>query len=160
MVFAYQFGYTLERRSVILTEPTSALQLKLSGLRVLIVDDMPAMRTILRDMLEQLGARAIIEAEDADTAWEMLQQNTRADDAEPFGLVISDWNMPGMTGMDLLRSLRSYTPTRAVPFLMITGEGDLDHLSEAWSMGVADYVVKPFDLAQLKEKLLNLELTN
>lgn len=141
-----------------MSETTNTLTLKLSGLRVLIVDDMPAMRTILRDMLEQLGARSIVEAEDADTAWEMVQQTTRTDTEEAYGLVISDWNMPGMTGIDLLRSLRSYTPTRALPFLMITGEGDLDHLSEAWNMGVADYVVKPFDLAQLKEKLLALEL--
>jgi two-component system chemotaxis response regulator CheY len=124
-----------------------------SSIRVLIVDDMPAMRTILRDMIEQLGFTDLSEAEDGDLAWQQVQDR---DAQSQFGLIISDWNMPGMSGMDLLRAVRSYAPTRELPFLMITGEGDQDHLAEAFSPGITDYVVKPFDVEQLRMKLEGL----
>src|SRR5262249_27245551 len=70
---------------------------------------------------------------------------------QPFGLVISDWNMPGMTGVDLLRTMRSFGNTRELPFLMITGEDE--HLAEAMNAGATDFVVKPFNVEQLSEKI-------
>ncbi len=122
------------------------------SIRVLIVDDMPAMRAILRDMLEQIGFRDIVDAEDGDSAWQLVKQETAAG-SNSFGLVISDWNMPGMSGVDLLRSMRSFGTTRELPFLMITGEGDHDHLAEAMNAGATDFVVKPFNVEQLAEKI-------
>jgi len=69
---------------------------------------------------------------------------------------VSDWNMPNMTGVDLLRALRSSNLTREVPFLMITGEGDRDHFIEAFNAGVSDFIVKPFDATHLSEKISDL----
>ncbi|MBY0470023.1 response regulator [bacterium] len=121
-------------------------------LKILVVDDMPAMRSILRGMLEELGFKEIHEAEDGDLAWEMLQA-AATEPSGGFALVISDWNMPGMTGVDLLRALRSAKETRDIPFLMVTARGDQGHIAEATQAGVTDYVVKPFNAAQLGEKI-------
>jgi two-component system chemotaxis response regulator CheY len=123
--------------------------------RVLLVDDMPAMRTLVRGMLEQIGFRDIVEAEDGDIAWQLIQREA-VQGKVSFGLVVSDWNMPNMTGVDLLRALRSSNLTREVPFLMITGEGDRDHFIEAFNAGVSDFIVKPFDATHLSEKISDL----
>ena len=125
------------------------------ALRILIVDDMPAMRVILKDMLQQLGFKRIAEAEDGELAWQLIQQ-AASHPQKAFGLVISDWNMPGLSGVELLRSVRSTTATRELPFFMVTGVGDQTHLAEAVNAGVTDYVVKPFNLQQLGEKIGNL----
>lgn len=123
-----------------------------AAIRTMIVDDMPAMRTILRDMLEQLGFKEILEAEDGDAAWQQIKADAAASD-RAFGLVISDWNMPGMSGVELLRLMRSFDATSELPFLMITGEGDRDHISEAVNAGATDFVIKPFNVEQLSEKI-------
>ena len=123
-----------------------------SQLRFLIVDDMPAMRSIVRNMLEELGFARIEDAEDGETAWQLIRQSV-ADPEQAFGFVISDWNMPGMSGVDLLRAVRAFPHTRELPFLMVTAEGDQSHVNEALRAGVTDYVVKPFNSTQLREKI-------
>jgi two-component system, chemotaxis family, chemotaxis protein CheY len=121
-------------------------------LRILIVDDMPAVRSILKNMLLELGFQRIEEAESGDSAWELVRDAARnATDA--YGLLIADWNMPGMSGVELLRAIRSFAPSRDLPFIIVTAQGGSDHLTEAVRAGVTDYLVKPFNGEQLGQKL-------
>lgn len=125
------------------------------NLRILVVDDMPAMRSIVRNMLLEIGFTRIVEAEDADQAWERIRFAIApgGDPEGAFGLVVSDWNMPGMSGAELLRAVRGLSQTRDLAFLMVTAERSPDHLSEATHAGVTDYVIKPFNLGHLREKI-------
>ena len=120
--------------------------------KILVVDDMPAMRSILCRMLQELGFSQITAVEDGETAWEMLQ-NGIENPEEFFELIIADWNMPGMSGIELLRAIRSSTHTRLLPFLMVTSKGEQPNVFEATQLGVTDYIVKPFNGAQLGEKI-------
>jgi two-component system chemotaxis response regulator CheY len=122
------------------------------NVRILLVDDMPAVRNLVRAMLEEAGFTKIEEAEDGETAWLMVQRSTSAARG-PFGLIIADWNMPGMSGADLLRAVRSSNATRDMAFFIITAQGDDSHVREAIQAGVTDYVVKPFTGEQLLEKI-------
>lgn len=126
-----------------------------TNIKVLIVDDMPAMRTIVRDMLEQIGFKDLTEAEDGDSAWRQVQDAAESGSGG-FGLIVSDWVMPSMTGVELLRMVRNYSESQDIPFLMITGERDPEQFSEAESAGATDYIVKPFNASQLKGKLQEL----
>jgi len=147
------------------------------NLKIIVVDDMPAMRSILKGMLEEVGFTRIVCAEDADVAWQMIRsaalakvsppsegtpqigahQITQAVQRDgPFQLVISDWSMPGMTGMDLLRNVRSFMKTRALPFLMVTVHSGSEHMDDAANSGVSNYIVKPFNGEQLAEKIRGL----
>ncbi len=117
------------------------------GLKVLIVDDFPTMRRIVRNLLKQLGFEHIDEAEDGAQALIRLRGGN-------FGLVISDWNMPNMEGIELLRNVRKEPePLRDIPFLMVTAEAEKEKVIEAIKAGVDNYVVKPFTAEILKEKL-------
>lgn len=122
------------------------------SLRILIVDDMPAVRLILRNMLEEAGHGNVIEAEDGDVAWELIRSTIEGSEP-PIDLVIADWNMPRMSGVDLLRAVRSSPHTRDVHFLIVTAQGDPAHVSEALDAGATDYVVKPFDSPTLGRKI-------
>ena len=126
-----------------------------SRVRILVVDDMPAVRLILRNMLEQAGLTNVAEAEDGETAWQIVRDSVGLEGQE-IALVISDWNMPGMSGMELLRAVRSGARTRELPFLMLTAQGDRAHLDEALHGGVAEYVVKPLGPGVLAEKVTKL----
>jgi two-component system chemotaxis response regulator CheY len=126
-----------------------------ASLRILVVDDMPAMRRILKAMLEGIGFRQIIEAEDGEAAWQLIH-DAATHGTEPFSLVVADWNMPGMSGVDLLRSIRSFSPTRELPFFMVTAEGDQIHIADAVRAGATDYIVKPFNAADLGAKISSL----
>lgn len=121
------------------------------AIRVLVVDDMPAMRMILRNMLTAMGFTRIEEAEDGDVAWQMLR--TAAGIESAFGLVVADWNMTAMSGVELLRAVRGYPGTRSLPFLLVTAEGDREHLDEAFRAETTDYIVKPFTAEQLRAKI-------
>ena len=127
----------------------------MTSIKVLVVDDMPAMRSILRGMLEEIGFSQITEAEDGETAWQLIRDAASAarSPADAFGLVIADWNMPKMSGVDLLRAIRALSFTRDLPFFMVTAEGDQSHLSGAVRAGVTDYVVKPFNARDLGQKI-------
>ena len=115
-------------------------------MKILVVDDMSTMRSIIRATLEQLGFVKIEEAEDGQAALKKLR-------AGSFAFVISDWNMPGMTGIDLLRIIRSDDKLKAIPVLMVTAEAKKENLVEAIQAGVTNFIVKPFTAEVLQEKM-------
>jgi len=117
-----------------------------TGIKVLVVDDMSTMRRILKNVLRQIGFSDIIEAENGQDALKKLK-------AGDFGLVVSDWNMPVMQGIDLLRAIRADSELKTLPFLMVTGESQKENLIEAVQVGVNSYVVKPFTAEVLQGKL-------
>lgn len=116
-------------------------------MRVLIVDDFVTMRRIVRTIFESIGFHKIEEAEDGKRALEKLQANN-------FGLVVSDWNMPNMMGIDLLRAVRADPKLANLPFLMVTAESQKENVMEAVKAGVSNYVIKPFNAVIMEEKLL------
>ncbi len=122
----------------------------LEQIRILVVDDMPTVRTILRGMLAEHGFRSVDEAEDAESAMEMIRKNvnSKATDS-PYDLVIADLNMPGMSGVDLLRMIRAEPSLTKLRFVMVTAKSGQAVLTEAWGAGVDDYVVKPFSAEDL-----------
>ncbi len=116
------------------------------NLKILVVDDFSTMRRIIKNLLNELGFNDITEADDGKTAWPMLQ-------AGNFDFVVTDWNMPGMAGIDLLRAIRGDARLKVLPVLMVTAEAQRDQIIEAAKAGVSGYIVKPFTGATLKEKL-------
>lgn len=120
-------------------------------MKVLIVDDMSTMRKIIKNMLTQIGYTNITEADDGATAWPMI---TGAIDAKvPFEFIVSDWNMPQMSGLDLLKKVRETPGLEKLPFLMITAEAEQGNVVIAVKAGVSNFIVKPFSPQVLKEKV-------
>ncbi len=117
-----------------------------TSLKVLVVDDMSTMRRIVKTVLKQLGYSDISEAENGQDALTKLKVGG-------FGLVVSDWNMPVMPGIELLRNVRADADLKALPFLMVTAEAQKENIIEAVQAGVSNYVVKPFTAEALQEKL-------
>jgi two-component system, chemotaxis family, chemotaxis protein CheY len=117
-----------------------------TGIKVLVVDDMSTMRRIVKNVLRQIGFSDIIEAENGHDALAKLK-------AGGFGLVVSDWNMPVMQGIELLRAVRADADLKTLPFLMVTAEAQKENLIEAVQAGVSNYVVKPFTAEVLQGKL-------
>src|SRR5581483_388714 len=115
-------------------------------MNVLIVDDYKTMLRIVGNLLKQLGFTNIDEATDGATALEKLRQ-------KPYGLVISDWNMEPMTGLQLLKEVRSDIKLKNVPFIMVTAESKTENVVAAKQAGVNNYIVKPFNAATLKTKI-------
>jgi two-component system chemotaxis response regulator CheY len=115
----------------------------------MIVDDMPAMRSILQDMLQTYLPASAFEFEDADSAWESLIEGR----IEPVHLILLDVVLPGMSGLDLVRAIRSHPDFQGIRILMITSEGRLDHVDEALRSGADGYLVKPFQQERLHEWL-------
>lgn len=118
----------------------------LEKMKVLIVDDQADIRSMVRGMLSDLGITQIFEASDGKEAMGFTDAAM-----DMIDVVICDWNMPRMTGIDLLRQMRSVMPD--MPFLMLTGRGDIDSVAEAKSSGVTAYIRKPFSPASLEIKL-------
>ncbi len=116
------------------------------NMKILVVDDFATMRKIIKNILGQLGFKNIIEADDGTTAWEILQK-------EKVDLIISDWNMPKMSGLELLKKVRSDERLKDTPFLMVTAEAQKENIIEAAKYRVSQYIVKPFTPETLKEKL-------
>ncbi|MBI3556768.1 MAG: response regulator [Deltaproteobacteria bacterium] len=116
--------------------------------RVLVVDDMTTMRKLVMKICTDLGLTDITEAADGEKAWALI--NT---EIKPIGLVISDWNMPHLTGLDLLKRVRADARHKAMPFLLVTAEAEAAQVSEAVKAGVDNYIVKPFNAQTLTEKL-------
>lgn len=116
------------------------------SIKVLVVDDFATMRRIVKNVLKQIGFTNITEADDGSTALEQLKSGS-------FDLIISDWNMPKMTGLDLLKTVRGMDEYKNIPFLMVTAEAQKQNVVEAVQAGVSNYVVKPFTADQLTEKL-------
>ena len=115
-------------------------------MKILIVDDFSTMRRIIKNLLRDLGFNNTSEADDGNTALPMLQ-------ASSFDFLITDWNMPGMTGIDLLRAVRADERLVGLPVLMVTAEAKRDQIIEAAQSGVNGYIVKPFTAVTLKEKI-------
>ncbi len=115
-------------------------------MKILVVDDFSAMRKIIRNLLRDLGFTNSHEAEDGSVALPMLQGGG-------FDLLITDWNMPGMQGIDLLKAVRADEALSALPVLMVTAESKRDQIVEAAQAGVSGYVVKPFTAGTLEEKI-------
>lgn len=116
--------------------------------RILVIDDMFAMRKLVTMFCKRLGFSDFIEAADGALAWKALN------DANPvIGLIISDWNMPNSTGMDLLKRVRGDARFKALPFLLVTAEAEEHQVLEAVKAGVSNYIIKPFAEEMLKEKL-------
>jgi len=115
-------------------------------LRILVVDDFATMRRIIRNLLQDLGFSNIAEADDGNTALPMLKTGK-------FDFLITDWNMPGMPGLDLLKNVRADAALAGMPVLMLTAEAKREQIVEAAQAGVNGYVIKPFTAATLKEKI-------
>lgn len=119
--------------------------------KLLIVDDMSTMRKIIKNMLRKIGCNNIHEADDGIPAWKLIQEEHEK--GEPFQFILSDWNMPGMTGLDLLKHIRADERFSKIPFLMITAEGEQSNVVTAVKAGVSNFVVKPFNIVTLQEKI-------
>ncbi len=115
-------------------------------MKILIVDDFSTMRRIIKNLLRDLGFNNTHEADDGNTALPMLQSSE-------FDFVVTDWNMPGMQGIDLLRAIRADDKLKHLPVLMVTAEAKKEQIIAAAQAGVNGYIVKPFTAATLKEKL-------
>ena len=117
-----------------------------SAIRFLVVDDFSTMRRIIKNFLNDLGYNNMAEADDGKTALPALK-------AGDVDFLITDWNMPGMPGLELLREVRGDPATKKLPVLMVTAEAKREQIVEAAQAGVNGYVVKPFTAATLKEKI-------
>ena len=115
-------------------------------MKILVVDDFATMRRIVKNILTQLGFKNIIEADDGTTALNVLK-------SEKIGLIVSDWNMPKMTGLDLLKAVRADASMADTPFIMVTAEAQQDNIILAVKAKVSQYIVKPFTAETLSEKL-------
>ncbi len=116
------------------------------NMKVMIVDDFATMRRIVKNILTQLGFKNFIEADDGSTAWEILQK-------EKVDFIVSDWNMPKMTGIELLKKVRADERFKDIPFLMVTAEAQKENIVEAVKAKVSNYIVKPFTPETLGEKI-------
>ena len=119
------------------------------GIRILIVDDFSTMRRIVKNLLNDLGFTNTAEADDGTTALVELQK-------AKFDLVVTDWNMPGMQGIDLLKAIRADESLAKIPVLMVTAEAKREQIIEAAQAGVNGYIIKPFTAATLEDKLVKI----
>ncbi|MEC4889525.1 MAG: chemotaxis response regulator CheY [Nitrospira sp.] len=117
------------------------------NMKILIVDDMATMRRIVKNILKQLGFGNTEEAENGQEGLQKLQADSS------YGFVVSDWNMPVMTGIDMLRAIRADEKLKAIPVLMVTAEAQQANLVEAIQAGVSNYIVKPFTAETMQEKM-------
>jgi two-component system chemotaxis response regulator CheY len=115
-------------------------------MNVLIVDDFATMRRILKNILRQIGFSNIIEADDGKTALKALKK-------DKFDMILADWNMPEMSGLELLKAVRSDDELKDIPYIMVTAEAQKDNIVDAVKAGVSSYVVKPFTADTVAEKL-------
>lgn len=115
-------------------------------MRIFVVDDFTTMRRIIKNILRQLGFNNIIEADDGSTAWKVLNEDS-------VDFVISDWNMPIMTGIEFLKKVRESEEFGDLPFLMVTAEAQQENIIEAVQSKVSNYIVKPFTPETLGQKI-------
>ena len=116
------------------------------NLNFLVVDDFSTMRRIIKNLLHDLGYANVTEADDGNTALPLLKEGN-------FDFLITDWNMPGMPGLELLKQVRADARLGKMPVLMLTAEAKREQIVEAAQAGVSGYVIKPFTAATLKEKI-------
>lgn len=116
--------------------------------KILVVDDMVTMRKLVMKICKEIGFTNIVEAANVADAWQAISSA-----APEFGLIVSDWNMPNATGLDLLKRVRAEARFKHLPFVMVTAEAEKHQIMEAVQAGVSGYVVKPFTADILREKL-------
>lgn len=116
--------------------------------RILVVDDMMTMRKIVDKVCKEIGFTDITEAADGAIAYDLLRKSN-----PPFGLIISDWNMPNLSGLEFLKKVRADANFSKLPFLLVTAESEQHQIAEAVKAGVSNYVVKPFSGDVLKQRL-------
>ncbi|MBL4574591.1 MAG: chemotaxis response regulator CheY [Opitutaceae bacterium] len=116
------------------------------NMKILVVDDFSTMRRIVKNLLRELGFTNLDEADDGQTAWPKLQSGH-------YDFLVTDWNMPGMSGIDLLKNVRANPATANMPVLMVTAESKREQIIQAAQAGVNGYIIKPFTAGTLKEKL-------
>ena len=121
----------------------------LKDMRVFIVDDYNTMLRILRNLLRQLDINNVDEATNGDTAYQLLQKT-------PPDLIISDWNMMPVTGLELLKKVRSDAKLKHIPFIMVTAESKTENVIAAKQAGVSNYIVKPFNAETLRAKIASV----
>jgi two-component system chemotaxis response regulator CheY len=121
----------------------------LKDMRVFIVDDYTTMLRILRNLLRQLDINSVEEATNGDTAYHMLQKS-------PPDLIISDWNMAPVTGLELLKKVRADAKLKHIPFIMVTAESKTENVIAAKQAGVSNYIVKPFNAETLRAKIASV----
>ncbi len=119
--------------------------------KILVVDDSISMRMIVVSFLKKMGFTNIHEAEDGEIGMLMLREGELSD--APFELIVSDWFMPNMTGLDFLKAVRDDSILHRIPFLMVTAEGEEKHMLMAQEAGVTDVIIKPFSIEQVHEKV-------
>jgi two-component system, chemotaxis family, chemotaxis protein CheY len=117
-----------------------------NDMNILVVDDFSTMRRIIKNLLHDLGYQNVSEADDGNTALPMLRTGK-------FDFLITDWNMPGMPGLELLKIVRADASLAKLPVLMLTAEAKREQIIEAAQAGVSGYVIKPFTAVTLKEKI-------
>jgi two-component system chemotaxis response regulator CheY len=116
------------------------------GTKILVVDDYATMRRVIRNLLQQIGFKEIDEAADGTSALEKLASGD-------FGLVLSDWNMEPMSGLELVKQIRSDAGLKELPFIMVTAESKMESVIAAKQAGISSYIVKPFNADTLKRKI-------
>ena len=121
------------------------------NIRIMVVDDMSAMRLRVVNQLKVMGYTNIVQAANGQEAFSMIQRYE--DDRKPFDLIISDWNMPTMSGLDLLKKVKETPVLSKIPFIMVTAEGEKQQVVKAVLGGVADYLIKPVDNEIFQKKL-------
>ena len=117
-----------------------------TNMKILVVDDFSTMRRIVKNILKQLGFNNNEEAEDGKIAFDKLKSGD-------FDFVVSDWNMPNMTGLELLKAIRADDKLKDTPVLLVTAEAEKENIIQAAQAGVNDYVVKPFTADIMKQKI-------
>ena len=119
------------------------------NMQILVVDDYNTMRRIIKNLLKQLGFENVDEAADGGEAFKKLQE-------KQYSLIISDWNMEPMTGMELLKLVRAHATLKNTPFIMVTAESKIENIVAAKQAGVSNYIVKPFNAETLKTKMMSV----
>lgn len=113
---------------------------------ILVVDDFSTMRRVIKRVLKSIGIENIVEADNGNSAWKILN-------SQKIDLIICDWNMPRMTGVDLLEKVRAHKDMEQLPFIMVTAEAKKDFIEKATQKGVTSYVTKPFSQDDLTEQI-------
>ena len=121
------------------------------NIKILVIDDMQILRKLLMRMLKEIGLTNVADAEDGIAAWKMIEDAIER--GQPFEFIISDWNMPNMTGYALLKKVRSTPGMEKIPFLMITAENEKTNVMSALNEGVSSFIIKPFSPKILRDKI-------
>ncbi len=122
-----------------------------TSIRILVVDDMPTIRDLVKTQMKTLGYSQFLEAGNGEEAWKILNDQKSA--GSPVELVICDWNMPVLSGLELLKRVRKTPEWAQLPFVLLTSESERDQVTEAILSGVSQYIIKPFSARIFDEKL-------